>query len=153
METYTIYDTISGKILRKIMTGDQDDVFLNLGENEGFIVSDSNFDEEIVDIISRQVVSRQASPAIIDVESITANNIDLAIISNVSYSEMISTGLVTGENNNPMGTIIFNDGVRVISVTSEQNPQLEFKTNTPGTYEIKIIGFPYLPKTFTVTAT
>lgn len=153
MYNYTIYDTITGEIKRTYSAIDDDSIFYNLIGNEGFIEGLCDQDTQMIDIIDKKIITRLEGPSLIDKIEISSNGVDFITISNLVEETIevqhIYDNIVQQEPSIPG----VSNGRNLIILENPINNQFEFKTNTPGTYEIKIIGFPYLPKTFTVTAT
>jgi len=154
MPEYTVYSTLSGEITRVMDVPDDDAAFANLYENNGFIKQNSNVYTDMVDLSTNTIVSRLNPVATINKTNFLANGEDSVIISNlvkgIYYVYRVANveeyvEFIPGE--------IFVPNKSIVSAAEGDVETREFKTKTPGTYEMVVTGFPYLPSVFLVTAT
>lgn len=123
----TIFDPRSGKINRVIIAPfgvAQDQV----QEGESWVGGHS--DDLIHYVDGGLIVNRPTMPGTLNKSTITADSTDTAIISNL-----------------PPCTVTFAGEAYEVTDGS-----FELTVDTPGTYEISVEAFPYLPATFTIEA-
>ena len=145
MGIYSIYNTLTGEILRVLKTN-SDNIFLNLLENEGFIEGDSINTSERVDLETETIVVKSEGVSLIDKSEMLADGVDKVIVSNLEDTNVITVYLEVLDEQ--LGVTRIEE-----SANSPENGIFEFTTESVGTYAIIVTGFPYLPKTFVITAT
>ena len=119
---YTRYDIESGRILGWFgcSPGIRD---LQLAEGEGAI--DGNHDPATLRVVAGEVVARPAGVAASDKASIAADGLEVATV----------TGI-------PAGARVYVIGPVPYKIASADGQALEFTTDTPGLYTVRVEAFP-----------
>jgi len=125
--TYAIYNTTSGRIIA-IANGDDEDAPLDAVDGKSVILDIDPSTSNVTDyILGGEVTLRPAM-------GVTADDVDVVNITSV-----------------PVGAELFIDDQSVASDINTGSIALSF--GAVGTYEIKIIVFPYIDQEYTIDAT